>query len=501
MKKNVLANFAGKFWSIISNFVFIPIYIKLIGFESYSIISFVIMIAGVMTILDSGLTATLSREFARKDNKYKEKLNTFITLQSFFFLIVLLCIGIIFISSNFLAREWINVKSYQNDEVSVFIKIISFEIGFQLLLRFYIGGLLGLEKQVEANLFQVFWGIARNLLVIPVLYFFPDLKVFFIWQACSTFIFTVFIKFALEKKLFKRRVFSFKIHFERMIISKIYGFAAGMMLISVVAALNTQMDKITISKLLSIENLGYYTLAVSLAQSLLMIVNPISTALLPRFTSYYSISDNEQSRNLFNKSSLLISIFVFTVMVIVSFFSKTIIFIWTGDYNVVLKTNEVIPVVMLAYAMLSLQVLPFNIAISNGYTRLNNILGIISLIITIPGYYIAIKDYGYQGAASVFCGIQVVTTFTYIYFINKKFIGNNFLKEIVLKQIIFPLSFITVAVYLISKFSLPFQYGKIISLFWIFLVGIFTLVLSLKLFLSKDQIKSLITIKSTSKMP
>ena len=64
MIKNIVANFFGKFWGLFSNFIFIPIYIRLLGIESYSIISFGLIIAGVMSVLDSGITATLSREMA-----------------------------------------------------------------------------------------------------------------------------------------------------------------------------------------------------------------------------------------------------------------------------------------------------------------------------------------------------------------------------------------------------------------------------------------------------
>lgn len=73
MKKNIIANLIGRFWGILSNFLFIPFYIKLLGFESYSIISFSLMIAGIMAVLDAGLTATLSREFARNDKNEEQK--------------------------------------------------------------------------------------------------------------------------------------------------------------------------------------------------------------------------------------------------------------------------------------------------------------------------------------------------------------------------------------------------------------------------------------------
>ena len=72
MIKNIIANFIGKFWSILSGFLFIPLYINYLGFESYSIISFGLVISGLMAIMDAGLTATLSRELARKDNSHED---------------------------------------------------------------------------------------------------------------------------------------------------------------------------------------------------------------------------------------------------------------------------------------------------------------------------------------------------------------------------------------------------------------------------------------------
>lgn len=52
IRKNIFANLIGKFWSLLSGFLFIPLYIKYLGFESYSVISFTLMIAGIMAILD-----------------------------------------------------------------------------------------------------------------------------------------------------------------------------------------------------------------------------------------------------------------------------------------------------------------------------------------------------------------------------------------------------------------------------------------------------------------
>lgn len=495
MKRNILANLFGRFWSILSSFLFIPLYIKCLGFDSYSVISFTLMISGIMAILDGGLTATLSREFARKDTSDLDKKKIFNTLETCYLIVVAICIIIIFFSASFVANHWVTVKNFSSEQIAFFLKIISFEIGFQLLFRFYSGGLLGLEKQVEANVYQVGWGIMRNALVFIPLLFYPTLEVFFIWQAVSSFVFTLLIKIGLQKKMHEKALsFSFKI--DKSILNNVGKFAGGMLLIAIVSALNTQLDKITISKALSLENLGYYTLAVSLSQGLIILVNPISTALLPRFTAYYSFKEKDQASNLFASSSLLISVFIFSIMVTMAFFAKDLLWIWTGNSDVANKAYQVVPIVLFSYCMIALQMLPYNIAIANGSTKINNILGIASLIITIPGYLMLTKKYGMIGAAGVFCTVQFVTTLIYFFYINKHYLNLKFLKDILLIRFLLPLLVVTVIVYCLKNVPRFFEPNRFFDLIWIGVCFIVTLSIVFLIFIPIKKLRSYIHIKS-----
>lgn len=478
MKKNIIANFVGKFWSIVSNFLFIPIYIKYLGFESYSIISFSLMITGLMAILDSGLTATLSREFSRKDNDILEKYRIFKNLETGYLIVVAICIFTIFYFANFIAIEWLNVKNFTPDQITIFLKILSFEIGFQLLFRFYTGGLLGLEKQVEANMFQVWWGVIRNGIVVILIIFFPRLDFYFAWQAFSTIIFTFLIKYALEKKFNKISIF-FDLKLEKEIYRKIGKFAGGMMLITLVYALSTQLDKIMISRLLSIENLGYYTLAVSLSQILIIMVNPIDAALLPRFTALYSEQKKKEASDLFKRMSVLVSVLVISILSNLIFFAKDIVYIWTGSTVLAEHAYKTIPIVAVAYAMIASQILPYNIAISNGYTKLNNILGLVGLLITIPGYMYFTKLYGVIGAAGVFCIIQIIITFIYLYIINLKFINLNFFKDFLLNLFLLPILTSSLIVFIGSLIPDFTSDNRIFHALWIAFLIILNLIVSM----------------------
>lgn len=496
MKKNIIANFIGRFWSILSNFLFIPLYIHYLGFDSYSIISFTLIIAGLMAVLDAGLTATLSREFARVDNSHEEKIRIFKTLESSYFVVVAFSIVLVFSLSEIIADKWLNLSAFNKDRVSLFLKIISFDVGFQLLFRFYMGGLLGLEKQIKANVFQIGWGILRNGLVVVAILFVPRLEVFFLWQALSTVIFAVFLGLSLRKTLIGRCNLDFKPKIELEVFSQVWRFAVGMLLISLIASLSTQMDKLAISKLLPIENLGYYTLAVSLSVSITVLVNPISIALLPRFTALYSGGEKNDATKLFNRVNLFVAILIFSVMAILAFFAKEIIWIWTGKMELAEHSYFLVPVIALAYAMLSLQIIPYNVAIANGYTKLNNWLGIISLFITIPGYWIATKQYGAIGAAYVFCIAQTIITLVYVFIIGRKFLERKGLSTIYLKQILLPILISICVAWVFSLLPNLVEYGRIISLVFIGFITLVTVIINTLLLIPLTDLRHMFKLNS-----
>lgn len=489
MIKNIIANFIGKFWSILSNFLFVPLYISFLGLESYSIISFTLVIAGLMAVLDAGLSATLSREVSRLDNSWDEKVRIFKTLESTYFIIIGVVIILVFSFSGLIAEKWLNLGSYDPARVSFFLKIISFDIGFQLLFRFYIGGLFGLEKQVQANMYQVGWGVLRNGCVIIVLIFRPSLDMFFYWQTASTILFAFLLKIELEKRLIGQTVFGIRLKIEKQVFNRIWKFAGGMFLISLIASINTQMDKLAISKLLSIESLGFYTLSVSLAQGILVLVNPVTTASLPRFTALYSAGRNKDAADLYHKISMITSIIVFSFMANMVLFPQNLLWIWTGKIYLAENASAFLPVIAISISMLSLATIPYNIAIANGYTKLNNVIGIISIFVTIPGYWIATKHFGALGAAYVFCIVQTLTTLVYLYFINSKFLKSKKIMTIYLYEILLPLALSFIISFVFTFIPDWVEKSRIYSLIWIALSIMITLIsMALILLNRKDWI-------------
>lgn len=400
--------------------------------------------------MDSGLTATITREFASSLNSRSDKFRIFRTLESCYFIIAITVTLLMFFGSSWIAEKWLNLDNVSPDKVAFCLKVIGIEIGFKFLAHFYTGGLVGLDQQVKANVYQVVWGVVRNGLVLIPVFIYSTLQVFFLWQTIVTVLFVLVIRRDLLFTIAANsKSYFIKPIIEKSVLKKVWQFAGGMMLISVVAAINTQLDKIALSRLLPIEVLGLYTLAFSLSRGLNLLSHPFSKASLPRIIALYTDGRQIEATRVFKKVYYIVAIVIFVFLSVMVVFSQDLIFIWTNDVDLSKRAHIYVPWIAIGTGFLALQGLPFNIAIAHSFTKYNNILGVLSLLVTIPGYWFFTNQYGGVGAAVTFCLVQVIITIVYLYLINMKFLKTSIL-ELYTKAFVVPV-FLTFILALISK--------------------------------------------------
>ncbi|MGY0038970.1 lipopolysaccharide biosynthesis protein [Pedobacter sp. NJ-S-72] len=265
-----------------------------------------------------------------------------------------------------------------------------------------------------------------------------------------------------------------KFVFNKKLLKNVGRFAGGMLLISIVAAVNTQLDKIAISKFLPISELGFYNIAISLSQVLVVIVSPISVALLPHFTSLYSIKKTEEASDLFESVFLIVSVLVFVLGGILMFFSTDLIYVWTNNKTVALSSSNYIFFSTLGTAMLAMQVVPFDIVIANGHTKINNVIGLLSLFVSVPAYWLSVSIYGPKGAAITWCIIQTVTTPIFLYFVVNKFLKEISFMKLFFRQLILPAAVAIATAYGLSLLFMDHFQGKIFTLVQISLATLIT---------------------------
>ena len=464
MFKNLLANIIGKLWNLLSIIIFTPFYIKFLDFDSYSIISFSVLLYSIITLLNAGMSASFSRELARKDVDLNEKIKTFDTLKTTYLFLVLTIIILVLLFSDLIITNFIKTDKFSLEELRIIINIIGFGSAFQILFRFLNAGLIALEKQILANKLLISWGIFRNAFVLILIYFYPSVEYFFIWQALITLIFSAIALYYLTVTL--KGNFNFILFFDINTIKRIWKFTAGMFLISLISVLTQQSDKLILSNLVSINELGYYSLAFTLSILIVSSVSPFAVTMLPKLTAYFSEKNYKSAISLytiFQKISLTI---IFSISVNFIFFQYEILFMWLDNTDIAKTVSLFISFILMGYTFMAISVMPFNVAIANGYTVLNIRLGFFLFVITTPLYYILINKFGTLGAAYVFCFGQLIYILIFYYIINKKFLKLNF-NDLILNPIIKPL-IICVLIVLVLKSAKPYLFDyRMFNVFYI----------------------------------
>ena len=114
VQRNIVANYIGTFCQAILGFLFVPLYIKYLGIESYGIIGFSVSLSALIRLADLGLSVTLSREFARCSvlpNSARQMRSLLKTLQTVYWAISFLIGFMIVAVAPLIARYWINPGS------------------------------------------------------------------------------------------------------------------------------------------------------------------------------------------------------------------------------------------------------------------------------------------------------------------------------------------------------------------------------------------------------
>ncbi|HTZ41450.1 MAG TPA: oligosaccharide flippase family protein [Syntrophales bacterium] len=408
LKKNIAANFAGSIWQTLMGLVFIPLYIHFMGIESYGLIGIFTMLQVIFGLLDVGLGNTLTREMARLSalpSKEQEMRNLVRTLEIVYWCISLFVGTVVVSLSPWIAHHWINAGQLSPKTIEHALFIMGFVIALQMPIGFYSGGLMGLQRQVLLNAINISIGTLRGAGAVLILWLVsPTIQAFLSWQIfisiIQIFVLAMFIWLRLPHG-------DRKAVFQKQLLTGIWRFTAGMSGISILAVILTQLDKVILSKILSLEMLGYYMLASTVGMSLGRLFTPVFSSIYPRFTQLMSINDQEGLKQLYHNSCQLMSVLILPVAIVIALFSYEIILLWTQNPTTAEKTHLLVSILICGTALNGLMNPPYALQLASGWTLLSIFKNIIAVIVFVPLIVIMAIHYGATGAACAWLFINI----------------------------------------------------------------------------------------------
>lgn len=400
LKKNILSNYFGQGWRALMSLAFVPIYIKYLGIEAYGLIGIFAMLQAWLSLLDMGMKPALAREMARFTGGSHNAQSICDLLRSIEIIAIIIA-GVvalgIWAASGWLAVHWVKAQTLPVAMVAQAFAVMGVVTALQFVESLYTSTIAGLQRQVLQNAVISLMATVRGLGAVSLLIWIsPTIKAFFLWQGLISLV-TVGVFAGVVYRVLPSppRVARFSLP----ALLGIWRFAAGMVGMTLLALLLTQVDKILLSRLLTLENFGYYTLAGVIVGALYMLGSPIAAAVYPRFTELLTREDGVALRRAFHQSAQLVTVLAGSGAVVLMVFSDWVLLLWTSDAHLTQHVAPLMAVLALGTLMNGLMRIPYQMQLAHGWTSLGITINAVAVAVLIPAILWIVPKYDAIGAA------------------------------------------------------------------------------------------------------
>jgi O-antigen/teichoic acid export membrane protein len=400
LKRNLIANFLGQGWGALMGLAFIPVFIRYLGIESYGLIGLYAVLQACLGLLDMGMTPTLSREMARftgGQHSAQSIRNLLRSLEVVAFAVAALMAGAMWVCSGWIASEWLRSGSLPVATVAQAFGIMGLVTALRFLEGIYRSSLVGLQRQVLFNVINSVMATMRWVGAIVILATVSaSIQAFFLWQALVSLITVVIFAMTTYRSLPSVAGGG---RFSLAALRSVGHFAGGMLGITFLALLLTQVDKILLSKLLTLQDFGYYSLAAAVAGGLTMLASPIAQAFFPRLSELHARRDNAGLVDSYHLGAQIITVVVGSAAVILVVFAEPILQVWTHDPDLSRRSAPLVRLLAIGNLLNGLMWIPYQTQLAHGWTSLTVKINIISVLLIVPGILLATPHFGAEGAA------------------------------------------------------------------------------------------------------
>ena len=385
----------------------LPWYLHALGPKLWGLVGFVSTLQAVLAILDAGVGQALVREMAVRlgdaGNTKRRAAALLFGFERIYWSFALIVAAITGLSANIIATGWMKLGDLPSwyGQLAVYGAAALFFV--QLPSTTYRSVLVGSESQLTLNVLNVIFVLLRHGGGVIVVLVHPTLMAYLIWQVTISFADTLFRAIAAWRIVGMKRS---RIIWDPEEIRKSLAVAIPMSGAVLLGVLSVQMDKIILSRIVPIEQFGYYMIASSVGLGVLQLVAPINQAILPRLVALRNDSREQRKLNIkhagLNVSIIAGATFIFAL------FGKTLLYVW-------LRKSEAAAAVFLPLVLLlcgSAMNALYNIGYLNWMARGKtvkimqvNVASIVFAIILIPPLT---ELYGLPGGAIGWLGMNLI---------------------------------------------------------------------------------------------
>jgi O-antigen/teichoic acid export membrane protein len=410
---NLAAGFANSAWTAIIGLAAVPFYLHYLGIEAYGLIGFFTAMQALFGLLDMGLSPTINREVARNAGaKDRSEVRDLLHTLALVYWTIAGGIAIFVLAgAPFIADRWLSSAKLPPATISHAVMLMGLIVASRFPIGLYMGVLMGAQKMVLASAIEMMMATIANVGAVAVLAFVsPTIHAFFLWQAVAGFLTVIAVRTAAWRAL-RDAGQSQQPRFDAAALSRIWRFSAGMGMTALLGTVFMQSDKVVLSKIVTLGDLGRYTLAGLAARSLYLFMTPAFGAVYPRLTALHAVGDIGAMKALYKNGTRLLMAIVFPLAAFVGVFSTEIFTLWTRDAALASSVHVVVELLLLGTAFNAAMHFPYALQLAYGKSSLPLVINLILLTAFAPLLIVLAVRFGIAGAAAAWALLNMLYFF------------------------------------------------------------------------------------------
>lgn len=405
--RNLVAGIANSVCSAVVGLAVVPFYLKYLGVEAYGLIGFYTTALMLLSLLDLGLAATINREVARsvETESLADIRGLLQTLYPVYFGTAVLIALIGFLISPLIAEYWLQSKKFNSDILKNILTMMILVVACRWPIGLYLGALMGMQRIVLASAINMLVVVVGSVGGVFVLAFVSaDIEAFFLWQACVAVLYVLLIRRCAWRLIGRDEKNQFS--FDRL--KKIWRFSIGMSGVAVTGVILIQLDKIVLSRMLTLEEFGHYTLAGVLASGLYVVLTPVFNAIYPRMSAMVVSGDIQRLTIFYKVGTRLFLAVLLPIATTAIIFSKEIVYLWTGDKAISESSAPIVSVMLVGTTLNGIMHFPYALQLAYGETRLPFIINCVLLATMLPLLYLLTARFGAFGGGVAWAALNTI---------------------------------------------------------------------------------------------
>lgn len=326
LKRNFLANLLSSGWIALLTLVTTPVQVNLLGVEAYAIIAVIATLQLMIGVFDLGLSSTLTRQIAVDHSPGRHRSASLVRTAITIYWCMAAFIGFaLYLAAEPIAQVWLNPDNSSSLPVGQALKVIAVFLALRWPVAVYAGILAGVQRMDVLNLAKSGFASLRLLGGLGVILVTRDLSAFLYWTLLSALLEVI------AHALLCRHILpnlDWRPGFSMVALRSVWAFSLSMNALAILSVLLTQVDRVLISRMLSLEALGFYLLAWQIASSISVILAALSSALMPSLAAAHGAGEGETLLRRYYAATRVLLFLTGTFLLALLFFGELLLRVW-----------------------------------------------------------------------------------------------------------------------------------------------------------------------------